>query len=169
MYTKEVKEALLLLAENGFDTDYMMTIERNKKQITSPEAAFKAVKQYASETKEHVFVVSLDAKKRIINTSVVGVGTENACLLNPRTIMQQAVKDSAYAVIIAHNHPSGDTTPSDEDIATTKRIVMAGNIADIQVVDHIVFSFTGFHSIRENNSYKWDRWNEEAENIFVNY
>jgi len=89
--------------------------------------------------KEVVKVVFLNTKNRIIRISDVSVGSLSVSIVHPREIFREAVKCSAAAMIVCHNHPSGDPTPSREDIKTTRRLIEAGTIVGIQVLDHLVF------------------------------
>lgn len=88
--------------------------------------------------KEHFFMVSLDTQNQIIAAAVVHIGTLNAAIVHPRDVFQHALLDNAANIVIGHNHPSGKTRPSDEDIKITERLVEAGNILGIHVLDHII-------------------------------
>ena len=87
---------------------------------------------------EEFLVVNLDTQHRPIRIVRVTRGTLNASLVHPREVFRAAIVDAAAAIILAHNHPSGDPTPSQEDIATTSRLKQAGDIVGIRVLDHIV-------------------------------
>ncbi|MDI3256555.1 MAG: DNA repair protein RadC [Kyrpidia sp.] len=99
--------------------------------------------------KEHFVVLHLDTKHRVLGEEVVSVGTLNASLVHPREIFRTAVKRSAAAVVCAHNHPSGDPTPSPEDVDVTKRVLEAGRIIGIDLVDHVVIGRGTYVSMRE--------------------
>jgi DNA repair protein RadC len=100
------------------------------------------------EKKEHFIVLFFDTRNNLI-VNEVSVGTLNASLVHPREVFSQAIAKNASHVVVAHNHPSGDSTPSEEDIATTRRLIEAGKIIGISVVDHIVVSKNNYVSIRE--------------------
>ena len=80
----------------------------------------------------------MDTKNQVIDTHQISVGTLDASIVHPREVFRPAIKDAAAAVILVHNHPSGDSTPSEHDRQLTKRLQEAGNIVGIDVLDHIV-------------------------------
>lgn len=87
---------------------------------------------------EEFHIVTLDTKNQVITTHQITVGTLDASLVHPREVFRPAIKDAAASVILVHNHPSGDPTPSREDVAVTKRLESAGDVLGVQVLDHIV-------------------------------
>lgn len=109
---------------------------------------------YAGYRVERFGVMLLDARLRLLRTAIVGVGTQDGVLVLPRDILREAVLGSAASVVVFHNHPSGDPTPSQDDVAVTGRIVRAGETMGIAVVDHIIlgsgrfFSFKLAHQLR---------------------
>jgi len=93
----------------------------------------------AQDSKQEEFhIVTLDTKNQVIATHPITVGTLDASLVHPREVFRPAIKDAAASVILLHNHPSGDPTPSREDIAVTRRLESAGEVVGIQVLDHII-------------------------------
>lgn len=103
----------------------------------------------ADARQEEFHIVTLDTKHHVIDTHQVTVGTLNASLVHPREVFRPAIKDAAAAVILVHNHPSGDSTPSREDLAVTRRLESAGELLGIDVLDHIVLGKDSQTSIRE--------------------
>lgn len=101
--------------------------------------------------KEHFRVVLLDTKNQIIVTEEISVGTLNASIVHPRDVFRAAIKRNANSIILIHNHPSGDPTPSNEDINITKRLLEAGNLIGIKVLDHIIIGDNKYISFREKN------------------
>ncbi len=99
---------------------------------------------------EEFHVVTLDTKHRMIGSHQITVGTLDASLVHPRELFRAAIRDASSAVLLAHNHPSGDPTPSREDIAVTDRMTEAGKLIGINVLDHIVLAREGCLSIREH-------------------
>jgi DNA repair protein RadC len=97
---------------------------------------------------EHVLAALLDARYRLIRVSRIAVGSLSASLVHPRELFKEAIAASAAAVIVAHNHPSGDPQPSDQDIALTKRLVQAGKLLGIEVLDHLILAAEGTVSLR---------------------
>lgn len=100
-------------------------------------------------SKEEFQVVALDTKNRMIKYQVISEGTLNASIVHPRDVFRFAVVNSAAGIILLHNHPSGDPTPSQEDIHITKKIVEAGNLMDIKVLDHIIIAGGKYLSLKE--------------------
>ena len=98
---------------------------------------------------ENFVVLLLDAKNQIIRYSIIHVGTVNASLVHPRDIFKKAISHSAVNCIIAHNHPSGDVTPSREDIAVTERLIEVGKIVGIDIIDHIIIGNNDYLSFKK--------------------
>ena len=94
----------------------------------------------------------MNTKHVVIHKEVISVGSLNASIVHPREVFKTAIKKSACAIICVHNHPSGDPSPSKEDIAITKRLVDAGKIIGISVLDHIIIGGDLYHSLREEGS-----------------
>ena len=98
---------------------------------------------------EHFLVVLLDGRHRVLREAAVSQGTLTASLVHPREVFRPALREAAAALILVHNHPSGDPTPSAEDREVTRRLVEAGEILGIPVVDHVVVAERGYVSLRE--------------------
>jgi DNA repair protein RadC len=103
-------------------------------------------------TQEHFQVVCLDTKHQVIDTHTVSMGLLNQSLVAPREVFRHAIRDAAAAVILSHNHPSGDPTPSREDVAVTRRLEQAAELIGINVLDHIIVARNGCISLREYES-----------------
>ena len=99
--------------------------------------------------KEHFYVMHLDMRCQIKLVELVSVGTLSSAYVHPRETFRRAVADGAASIIIAHNHPSGDPDPSEEDTKVTKLIFEAGQILGISMVDHIIFTKDGYFSFRD--------------------
>lgn len=99
--------------------------------------------------KEHFRVVLLDTKNQIIVAEEISVGTLNASIVHPRDVFKAAIKRNANSIILIHNHPSGDPTPSNEDINITNRLLEAGNLIGIRVLDHIIIGDNKYISLKE--------------------
>ncbi len=100
-------------------------------------------------TQEEFWVVTLDTKNKPIRKHLVTRGTLCNSLVHPREVFRAAILDSARSIVVMHNHPSGDTTPSDQDISVTERLEEAANIIGIPVIDHIIIGSTGAISIQD--------------------
>ncbi len=109
--------------------------------LASPQAVTSYLREkLGREKREHFVILSLDARNNLININNVSIGTLNSSLVHPREVFKPAINHSAVQVIIAHNHPSGDPEPSENDIDITKTLVEAGEILGIKVVDHIILT-----------------------------
>lgn len=102
----------------------------------------------ANKAQEHFILVALDARNNVAGAHVVSIGSLSASIVHPREVFGPAIELRAASIIIAHNHPSGDVTPSREDIELTKRLVQAGEIMGIEVLDHIIIG-NEYMSLRE--------------------
>ena len=100
--------------------------------------------------KEEFRCVLLDTKNRVIREETVSTGSLTASLVHPRETFKTAVRDSAAAVIFVHNHPSGDIKPSQEDILLTRRLIQAGDVLGIKVLDHVIVGDSGHFSFRDS-------------------
>ncbi|NJK81780.1 MAG: DNA repair protein RadC [Chloroflexaceae bacterium] len=119
-------------------------------QITSPGDVAKLMQvQMSHYDQEHLNVICLDTKNRVMKIQNVYVGTLDAAGLRVGEIFKEALKINSAALIMVHNHPSGDPTPSPEDIAITRQIVEAGRLLDIDVLDHLVIGHGRYVSLRE--------------------
>lgn len=116
-------------------------------KITDPGVAYKALKRYAKAKQEQFIVFTLSGAHEVIRVSIVSIGILNRTVVAPREVFIRAITDSAAAIIIAHNHPSGQLEPSEEDKQITKRMAEAGDIIGIPVLDHIIFTKSGYISL----------------------
>jgi len=107
------------------------------------------VPQFGSRPVEQFGVILLDTKHRVIRTSLLSVGTLDASIVHPREVFREALAAGASAAILFHNHPSGDPDPSPDDVALTLRLMQAGDIMGIPVLDHLIVVERGFKSLRE--------------------
>lgn len=103
------------------------------------------------EKKEHFLILALDSRNNLIKDYEISVGTLNTSIVHPREVFKAATQALAAKVIIVHNHPSGDPEPSEGDLVVTKRLVEAGKILEIKVVDHIIITRDNFLSFKEHN------------------
>ena len=119
--------------------------------ITSPADVLGLLTDIKDRRKEYFVALFLNARNQVICRENVSVGSLNASLVHPREVFAPAVGSSAASVILAHNHPSGDVTPSREDIELTRRMVQAGEIMGIEVLDHLIVGSERFLSMKEAN------------------
>ncbi len=121
-----------------------------KPKINSPEDVYRKVYPYYREIKKEIFLVFLlDTKNQIIKQEVVSIGSLNANIIHPREVFKPAIEASAAHIIVTHNHPSGDPTPSREDIEITKKLQEAGSILGITLLDHVIIGEAKHFSLKE--------------------
>lgn len=122
--------------------------------IHSPSDIYIALKRYWRKDQEHFLVITLNGSHAINSIRIVSIGLINRTVVHPREVFKWAIKDNSFAVIVAHNHPSGNIEPSWEDRDITKRLVDAGDIVGIAVLDHLVFSKNGYYSFKDHGVLK---------------
>ncbi|MEK7070631.1 MAG: DNA repair protein RadC [Patescibacteria group bacterium] len=115
----------------------------------SPKDIWNDVKDIRQSKKEHFVVFYLDVKNEVIKKDVVSIGTLNASLVHPREVFEPAVRYNAAQIIVAHNHPSNDVHPSEQDLLVTKNLIAAGKILGIEVIDHVIICESSFYSFKE--------------------
>lgn len=119
--------------------------------INCPSDIIPFLQNYAVSNKERFIVVSLNGGHEIIDIHVVSVGTLNCSRIHPREIFLDAIKENAAALVLCHNHPSGNVKPSDADIKTTKNLLKASCILGIEILDHVIIDRDKYYSFVENN------------------
>ncbi|MBU8565686.1 DNA repair protein RadC [Virgibacillus pantothenticus] len=118
--------------------------------IRSPEdGADYVMEELRSLNQEHFVALFLNTKNQIIHRQTIFIGSLNASIVHPREVYREAVKRSAASVIVAHNHPSGDPTPSQEDIHVTRRLVESGKMIGIELIDHLIIGNRNYVSLKE--------------------
>jgi DNA repair protein RadC len=115
----------------------------------SEDAAAYLMPRFGSRGVEQFGILLLDAKHRAMRAAVLAVGTLNSSAIEPREVFREAAVGGATAIVLFHNHPSGDPTPSPDDMALTRRMVAAGSLMGIDVVDHVILGDARYCSIKE--------------------
>lgn len=118
--------------------------------IFSPVDALPLLSDIRLVKKEHFIVLYLDSRNQLIQKETVSIGTLNGSLVHPREVFEPAIKLLAAQVVLAHNHPSGDDSPSDADLSITNRLAEAGTLLGISVLDHIIVTASSFYSFKEH-------------------
>lgn len=116
--------------------------------LDGPALVWEYLHDVRCKPQEHFIVLYLDARDRLIYRETVSIGTLTASLVHPREVFSPAVERRAAAIIVAHNHPSGDSSPSSEDRQATRRLSQAGRLLGITLIDHVVVTKTGYFSFR---------------------
>jgi DNA repair protein RadC len=123
---------------------------RQRVQVTTPRmVAELLLPLYGNRPVEQFGVVLLDTKHRVMRTAVLAVGTLNSSIVEPRDVFREAAIGGAAAIVMFHNHPSGDPSPSPEDVDLTRRLVAAGMLIGIDVIDHVILGEHRYFSFKE--------------------
>ncbi|MFA5309086.1 MAG: DNA repair protein RadC [Dehalococcoidales bacterium] len=121
----------------------------DKTSLKTPEDIVGVVQgRLQDKKKEYFLALLLDTRNQLIRTAEISVGSLDSSIVHPREVFKEAISASAAAVIFVHNHPSGDTEASEEDIALTKRLASAGEIVGIDVLDHIIIGGKSYNSLK---------------------
>lgn len=118
--------------------------------LLSPKDVWEELKDIRDNKKEHFVIFFLDARNQEIKREIISIGSLNANLVHPREVFEPAVRYLAAQIIIAHNHPSGDSEPSEDDLVITKQLVDAGKLLGIELKDHVIVSKATFFSFTEH-------------------
>lgn len=125
-------------------------LEEERPRLVSPKAVAEYLgPQFGGGPVEQFGVLLLDTKRRVIRAAVLSVGTLDASIVHPREVFREATVAGAAALVLFHNHPSGDPEPSDDDRILTERLVAAGVLMGIDVLDHVILADTKYFSFRE--------------------
>ncbi|MEK4157876.1 DNA repair protein RadC [Paenibacillus sp. FSL E2-0230] len=124
--------------------------EQSNNAIRSPKDVYNLLEpELRFEQKEHFICLFLNTKNRLIFKEVISIGSLNAAIVHPREVFHAAIRRCSASLICAHNHPSGDPEPSIEDVNLTKRLLAAGEIIGIEVLDHVIIGGNRFYSLKE--------------------
>ncbi|MBE3128575.1 MAG: DNA repair protein RadC [Actinobacteria bacterium] len=127
-------------------------LKDKKAQIyLTPKEIWEELRDLRNHKKEHFVIFYLDSRNQEIKREIISIGSLNANLVHPREVFEPAVRNLTAQIILAHNHPSGDPTPSEDDLEITKRLVEAGKILGIEVIDHIIVAKDNFFSFKEKD------------------
>lgn len=125
-----------------------------REPLTSPaDVAALLLPQFGAHRVERFGVVLLDTRHRVLRTTLLTVGSADCSVVHPRDVFREAASAAAAAIVLFHNHPSGDPTPSEDDARLTRRMVLAGEIMGVPVLDHLVLADSRYYSFREAG--KW--------------
>ncbi len=124
--------------------------------LTAAQVAAYLLPRYGAHPEERFGVMTLDVRRRLLHSAIVSVGALTASAAQPRAIFREAALVNAAAVLVFHNHPSGDPQPSATDVVLTQRLVEAGDLLDIPVVDHLILADNRYCSMRSRKDIRWD-------------
>jgi DNA repair protein RadC len=125
-------------------------VGRDRVQVTTPRAVAELLLPiYGNRPVEQLGIVLLDTKHRVMRTTIITVGTLDASIMHPREIFREATAAGAAAIVVFHNHPSGDPEPSKDDVELTHRLIAAGVLMGIDVIDHVILGDVRYCSLKE--------------------
>jgi DNA repair protein RadC len=131
----------------------LMRVAEQRPRLRTPrDLAAYLLPQYGAVPVEQFGIVMLDTKHRVIRIKILSLGSLDATVVHPREVFREAASASAAAIVLFHNHPSGDPTPSGDDIVLTARLVQAGGVMGIDVVDHLILADQRYYSLVESGS-----------------
>ena len=133
-----------------FELGHRLLKNKQSVLLLTPQDVWDQLKDIRDNKKEHFVIFFLDARNQEIKREIISVGSLNVNLVHPREVFEPAVRHLAAQVIIAHNHPAGDPSPSQEDSEITKQLVDAGKLLGIEVKDHVIVSKTSHFSFKEH-------------------
>lgn len=141
---KNIKKYTVTLVHEGSHEYFGTALNSSEKVANIANEILK------NQPKEQFWIFLLDTKNRIIGMTMISQGILNSSLVHPREVYQPAILANASTIIAVHNHPSGDTTPSREDLGVTSRLIKAGEIIGIRLLDHVIIG-DGYVSLRERH------------------
>lgn len=124
---------------------------RSGKPITCAKDVFEHCSPSVSGLdREQFIILHLDAKNIIIKDEIISIGTLTGTIVHPREVFKTAIKENTYSVVLVHNHPSGDPSPSEDDTKMTEKLLTSGEILGIKVLDHVIIGKEGYYSFKDN-------------------
>ncbi len=143
-------KAVQVLAAIELGRRTLAQASQTRLQLRSPrDAAALLLPTFGARPVEHFGVVLLDTRHRVLRTTVLSVGNLNSAVVQPRDVFREAALGTAAAIVVFHNHPSGDPSPSPDDVELTKRLVAAGALMGIDLVDHVILGDARYCSFKE--------------------
>jgi len=132
-----------------FELGKRLLKDKKSQLFLTPEEIWEELRDLRNHKKEHFVIFYLDSRNQEIKREIISIGSLNANLVHPREVFEPAIRNLAAQIIVAHNHPSGDPTPSEDDLEITRRLIESGKILGIEVIDHIIVAKNIFFSFKE--------------------
>ncbi|MDO8497811.1 MAG: DNA repair protein RadC [bacterium] len=133
----------------AFELGRRLLYKKQSQLILKPEDIWRKMDDVRGNKKEHFAIFFLDAQNQVIRREIISIGILNASLVHPREVFEPAILHTSAQIILSHNHPSGNLGPSNEDIYITDRLVKAGKILGIQILDHVIVTKEKWRSMKE--------------------
>lgn len=148
------RQSLPLMALFEFSRRVNNTQSLDRSIIRSPQDAYEHVKDLKDYDREHFVILHLNTKNKVIGRETISIGSLDRAVVHPREVFKSAIRRGSAAIIAAHNHPSGDSSPSHEDIQLTERLQEAGELVGIELLDHIIIGTFSNTSLKERGLMK---------------
>jgi len=132
-----------------FELGKRLLIHKKISLILSPKKVWEQMVDIRDHKKEYFVAFFLDVRNQIVKREIISIGSLNASIVHPREVFEPAIRNYTSQIIISHNHPSDEVIPSNEDIYITKRLIEAGKIIGISVIDHVIVGRSGYLSMKE--------------------
>ena len=142
-------KATQLIATFELSKRILLGQQEDATAVETPEDVYNLSKRIHRLKKEHFLAYLLDARNMLIAEETISVGTLTMAVVHPREVFEPAIRHSAAGIVLVHNHPSGDPTPGDEDRRLTERLVQAGKLMGIEILDHVIVTRNGYTSLKE--------------------
>ena len=142
-------KATMLLSAFELSRRALEVDDSNLPVISTPKDVVAQLTELSQNKKEHFVVIYLNARSQLVHKETISIGTLNANLVHPREVFEPALKHSAANIMVAHNHPSGDPEPSEDDLEITKRLMEAGKMMGVEVLDHVIVAKNSHFSFKE--------------------
>jgi len=134
----------------GYELSKRIQNNKARASISTPQDVLNIVNEIRTRKKEHFVALYLNARNEMIHKEIISVGILDASIVHPREVFAPAIEKRASSIILIHNHPSGNVSPSDNDCDLTKRLIESGKILGIEVLDHIIVTENDYYSMKEN-------------------
>ena len=141
--------ACRILAAFELSIRLLLDQDEDATYIQNPKDVHGLLKEITKYQKEHFIGLYLNARNQLIHQEIISIGSLNANIVHPREVFEPAITKHAVSIIIVHNHPSGSTEPSEEDLQITKRLIESGKLLGIEIVDHLIIAGREFFSFKE--------------------
>jgi len=160
-YIGQTKATAIKAASELGKRAYLIQTDNNK-LVKNPEEAFKIIKKdLFGKKQEYLYLISLDSRKKLVSKDLICIGSINETLIPVREIIRQALLNNAVNIILAHNHPSNDPSPSQEDILVTEKVAKACLLCGIALIDHIITADNNYISIKSLDLFDSKKLSEE--------
>ncbi len=134
----------------GYELGKRLQDKKTRATISTPNDVLNLVDEIRTRKKEHFVALYMNARNELVHKEIISIGILDASIVHPREVFAPAIEKRASSIILVHNHPSGNNSPSDNDCDLTRRLIESGKILGIEVLDHIIVTENDYYSMKEN-------------------